>query len=221
MADQSTQSFLEIQDIREGILILKNNDIRGVLMVSSANFALKSDEDQAVIIYAFQNFLNSLDFSCQIVVQSRKINITPYLDSLKKLQEKQTNELLKIQNASYIDFIKELVQGDSVMTKNFYVVVPYALAAIFGASAVVGQLNPLKLFTKGGDKNKKMNDEDFEKCKNQLWQRMEFLALGLKRCGLDSVLLTTAELIELFWAIHHPDQAEIGYSPEIMPELLK
>ena len=124
MAEQATQDFLEIQDIREGILILKNNDIRGVLMVSSINFALMSDDDQSAIVYAFQSFLNSLDFSCQIIIQSRKINITPYLDGLKELQENQTNELLKVQTASYVEFIKELVQGDAVMTKNFYVVVP-------------------------------------------------------------------------------------------------
>ena len=221
MAEKPTQQFLELQDIREGILILKNNDIRGVLMVSSSNFALKSDEDQNAIIYAFQSFLNSLDFSCQIVVQSRKINITPYLDSLKKLQAQQTSELLKIQTSSYIEFIKELIQGDAVMTKSFYVVVPYALTAILGTAAIAQQFSFSKLF--GGDKGKvpRMKDEDFEKCKNQLWQRMEFLALGLKRCGLDSVPLTTPELIELFWSLHHPDQAEIGYSPEIMPELLK
>ncbi len=221
MAEQSTQDFLELQDIREGILILKNNDIRGVLMVSSINFALKSEEDQAAIIYAFQSFLNSLDFSCQIIVQSRKINITPYLDSLKILREGQTNELLQIQTSSYIEFIKELVHGDAVMTKNFYVVVPYALTAILGAGAITKQFNFSKLF--GGEKNKTpvIKDEDFEKYKNQLWQRMEFLALGLKRCGLDSVPMTTPELIELFWAMHHPDQAEVGYSPEILPELLK
>src|SRR6266404_1525557 len=130
MAEFSTQSFLEVKDIKEGVLILRSNDIRGVLMISSINFALKSEEDQAVIIYSYQNFLNSLDFSCQIVVQSRKINITPYLDSLKGLQEKQTNELLKIQTGSYIEFIKDLVQGDAVMTKNFYIVVPYALTGM-------------------------------------------------------------------------------------------
>jgi len=226
MADQTTQSFLELQDIREGIVILKNNDIRGILMVSSVNFALMSDDDRSATIYAFQSLLNSLDFSCQIIVQSRKINITPYLDTLKNLQQNQTNELLKIQTASYIEFIKNLVQGDAVMTKNFYIVVPYALAAILGARAITKQFNFPKIFGKK-DTGKpdgglaQINDEDFEKCKNQLWQRMEFLALGLKRCGLDSVPLTTPELIELFWAIHHPEQAEVGYSPEIMPELLK
>ena len=216
--EHSTQDFLEIQDIREGILVLKNNDIRGVLMVSPVNFALKSDDDQAVIVYAFQSFLNSLDFSCQIVVQSRKINITPYLDRLRELEEQQTSELLKIQTASYRQFIKDLVQGDAVMTKNFYVVVPYALTAILGVGS---QFNFAKLFGGNKDTKPKMNEQDFQKCKSQLWQRMEFLALGLRRCGLESVPLTTPELIELFWTAHHPSEAEVGYSPQILPELLK
>jgi hypothetical protein len=220
MPDQATQEFLEVQNIKEGILILKNNDIRGILMVSSINFALKSDEDQLAIIYAFQNFLNSLDFSCQILVQSRKINITPYLDSLKGLEEKQANELLKTQTSSYREFIKDLVQGDAVMTKNFYVVVPYALTAILGPGAISKQFGFSQLLKKD-NKTPQMKDEDFEKCKTQLWQRMEFLALGLKRCGLDSIPLTTPEIIELLWSLHHPDQAEVGYSPEIIPELLK
>ncbi len=218
-----TQEFLEIQDIREGVLILKNSQIRGVLMVSSANFALKSDDEQSAIIYAFQSFLNSLDFSCQIVVQSRNINITPYLDSIKNLQEQQTNELLKIQTSSYGEFIKELVKGDDIMTKNFYVVVPYTLTEILGVGAAFKQSGFSNLFGKNKDKEKNqlIKDEDFEKCKNQLWQRMEFLAIGLKRCGLDVIPLTTPELIELFWATHHPSEAEVGYYPEILPELLK
>ena len=132
MPESATQAFLEVQDIREGILLLKNNSIRGILMVSSINFALKSEEEQTAIIYAFQNFLNSLDFFCQIVIQSRNINITPYLDGLKDLEEKQTNELLREQTASYREFIKNMVVGDVVMTKNFYVVVPYNLMEILG-----------------------------------------------------------------------------------------
>ena len=220
--DQTTQSFLEIKEIKEGILVLKNNEMRGILMVSSLNFALKSSEDQAAIVYAYQSFLNSLDFSCQIVVQSRRINITSYLDKLRGLQEGQTNELLKVQTGSYIEFIKELVSGDSVMTKNFYVIVPY-VPPLIGAGAIQKTFDISGIV--GGKKKApteeeiQIKDEDFEKSKNQLWQRMEFLALGLKRCGLDSVPLTTLELIELFWALHHPDQAEVGYSPEIIPEL--
>jgi len=222
MAETATQQFLEIQDIREGVLLLKNNSIRGVMMVSSINFALKSEEEQTAVVYAFQNFLNSLDFSCQIVIQSRNINITPYLDTLKDLEEKQTNELLKKQTASYREFIKNMVVGDTVMTKNFFVVVPYTLMEILGVGAAGKQFNFLKQFS--GDKKdqtQEIKDSDFQRCKTQLWQRMEFLAMGLRRCGLEAIPLTTPELIELFWAIHHPEQAEIGYYPEVLPELLK
>ncbi|OGZ67506.1 MAG: hypothetical protein A3C58_02010 [Candidatus Staskawiczbacteria bacterium RIFCSPHIGHO2_02_FULL_34_10] len=219
--ETATQEFLEIKDIREGVLILKNNNIRGVLMVSSTNFALKSNEEQSVIVYAYQNFLNSLDFSCQIVIQSRNINITPYLDSIKNLVDKQPNDLLKAQTSSYGEFIKELVHGDNIMTKNFYVVVPYTLTEILGVKAALSETSFFKSFSKSKDKKQQMKDEDFEKCKNQLWQRMEFLAMGLKRCGLDVIPLTTPELIELFWSVHHPSEAEVGYYPEILPELLK
>ncbi len=219
--DLATQDFLEIQSIREGVVILKNGGIRGILMVSSMNFALKSSEEQSSIIHAYQSFLNSLDFSCQIIIQSRNINITPYLDTIKKLEESQTNELLRAQTASYGEFIKNLVQGDSVMTKSFYVIVPYTLIEILGIGAGLRQTGLFGLFSKKNSKNQPLNDDDFEKCKNQLWQRMEFLAMGLKRCGLDIIPLTTPELIELFWSIHHPSEAEHGYYPEIAPELLK
>jgi hypothetical protein len=218
MAESATQQFLEVQDIREGVLLLKNNGIRGVLMVSSINFALKSEEEQTAIVYAFQSFLNSLDFFCQIIIQSRNINITPYLDSLKDLEERQTNSLLKEQTSSYREFIKNMVVGDVVMTKNFYVVVPYNLMEILGAKGLKNQFN---IFSKNNGQNQPIKDDDFQRCKTQLWQRMEYLAMGLRRCGLEAMPLTTPELIELFWSIHHPDQAEIGYYPEILPELLK
>lgn len=216
----STQQFLEVKDIKDGVLVLKNNDMRGVLMVSSLNFVLKSDEEQNAIIYAFQSFLNSLDFSCQIIVQSRNINITPYLDTIKNLEEQQANELLKTQTASYIEFIKELVKGEEVMTKNFYVVVPYAVTEALGTGAMFSKFNLFNSF-KSKASIAKSREEDFEKQKNQLWQRMEFLAFGLRRCGLEVIPLTSPELVELFWAIHHPSEAEVGYYPELPPEILQ
>lgn len=222
--ETTTQEFLEIQDIREGVMVLKNNNLRGVLMVSSMNFALKSEQEQTSAIYAFQNFLNSLDFTCQIVVQSRNINITPYLDTIRKLEENQTNELLKAQTVSYINFIGDLVKENAVTTKNFYVVVPYSVMEALGAGGAIKQINFLGFLggsKKRGSGGKQLSDEDFEKCKSQLWQRMEFVAMGLKRCGLEIIPLTTPELIELFWAIHHPNEAEVGYSPRMLPELLK
>ncbi|MFA5877898.1 MAG: hypothetical protein WC845_00855 [Candidatus Staskawiczbacteria bacterium] len=222
MPEISTQDFLEIKDIREGVLILKDRSLRSVLMVSSLNFALKSEEEQTAIVYAFQTFLNSLDFSCQIVIQSRNINITPYLDELKDLEERQVNELLKEQTAAYREFIKQLVQGETIMTKNFYAVVPYTLMEALGISAVTRKFSLKELFGKKTEqKAAELADADFERCKTQLWQRMEFMAMGLRRCGLESIPLTTPELIELFWTIHHPEQAEVGYYPEILPELIK
>jgi len=220
MPESATQAFLEVQDIREGVLLLKNNSIRGILMVSSINFALKSEEEQTAIIYAFQTFLNSLDFFCQIVIQSRNINITPYLDGLKDLEEKQTNGLLREQTSSYREFIKNMVVGDVVMTKNFYVVIPYNMMEIFGMKGAGKQFNIFKK-SPGSQQTQPMKDEEFQRAKTQLWQRMEYASMGLRRCGLEAVPLTTPELIELFWSIHHPDQAEVGYYPEILPELLK
>ena len=179
-------------------------------MTSSLNFALKSDEEQQAIIYQFQSFLNSLDFSIQIIIQSRKLNITSYLEKVQQLESAQTNELLKMQTAGYYDFVKTLVEGGSIMAKTFFIVVPYT---ILESQGVMGS-GVLKM-----SKAPNLTEEQFQRCKSQLWQRMEFLALGLKRMGLQAMPLSTPELIEFFWALHHPKEAEIGYYPEIPPEL--
>jgi len=212
MPPNTTQQFLEMDQIREGVLLLKNKALRGVLMVSSLNFALKSEEEQNATLYQFQDFLNSLDFSCQIIVQSRKLNITGYLEKLKEIEKKQKKELLRVQTASYREFIENLVKGGQIMTKTFFIIVPFTVLETQGISA-------LKLIKKPVIPT--LTEEEFQRCKNQLWQRMEFVALGLRRCGLQCVPLSTPELIELFWSLHHPDEAEIGYYPEIPPELLQ
>jgi hypothetical protein len=212
MASNTTQQFLEIDQIREGVLLLRNKTLRGVLMVSSLNFALKSEEEQNAILYQFQDFLNSLDFSCQIVVQSRKLNITGYLEKLKELEKKQKNELLRIQTASYREFIENLVKTGQIMTKTFFIVVPFTVLETKGVSALSLIKKPVV---------PTLTEDEFQRCKSQLWQRMEFVALGLRRCGLQCVPLSTPELIELFWSLYHPDEAEIGYFPEIPPELLQ
>ncbi|MCK4473912.1 hypothetical protein KAU40_01475, partial [Candidatus Parcubacteria bacterium] len=124
MAQGSTQQLLEVDQIREGVVLLKNKAMRGVMMVSSLNFALKSEEEQDAIVFQFQNFLNSLDFSLEIIVQSRRLNITGYLDKLKELENKQENELLKTQTAEYQKFVRNLIAGGGIMSKNFFVVTP-------------------------------------------------------------------------------------------------
>ena len=218
----STQDFLEIDQIREGVIILKNKALRGVLTVSSLNFALKSDEEQTAIISQFQEFLNSLDFSCQIIIQSRRLNMTGYLESVKELIQKQENELLRIQTQAYHDFIKSLLSKGDIMDKKFFVIVPFTLLEIktpsrMGISkiSILKGLKPLK-----SPETPLLTEEIFQRAKKQLWQRMEFVAAGLRRCGeLQVIPLTTAEIIEFFWTLHHPKQAEMGYYPEILPEL--
>jgi KaiC/GvpD/RAD55 family RecA-like ATPase len=206
MAQIPTQQFLEIDEIKEGAVLLKDKSLRGVLMVSSLNFALKSSEEQEAIIYQFQRFLNSLDFSLEIVVQSRTLNITGYLDKLSDLAKKQENELLKIQTIEYRKFIKGIIAGGQILSKTFFVIVPFTLINIPGLR---------------GKDNSSPGDNLFQRAKSQLWQRLEFVALGLRRCGLQCNPLNTSELIELFWSLYHPDEAEVGYYPEIPPEIIK
>jgi len=207
MPRPSTQEFLEIKQIRNGVIVLKNNALRAVLMVSSLNFALKTAEEQEAILYQFQNFLNSLDFTCQIVASSRRLNITGYLDKLKELEEKEENELLKLQIKEYHSFIEGLMTGGNVVQKNFYVVVPFTIFEQKGSNK-----KKLRVFSE-------LTEKDFQRAKSQLIQRVEFVALGLKRCGLQAIPLTTSELVELFWSLYHPLEAERGYYPEIPPEL--
>jgi len=211
MANASTQQFLEVDQIREGVLLLKNKSLRGVIMVSSLNFALKSGDEQEAIVYQFQNFLNSLDFSLEIVIQSRLVNITGYLDKLKELEKHQENELLKVQTGEYRNFIKNLVAGGQILSKTFFVVVPFTLIEIPGMQQQKG------MFKK--NQEQPQTEDQFQRAKSQLWQRMEFVTMGLKRCGLQCIPLNTSELIELLWSLHHPEEAEVGYYPELPPEL--
>lgn len=204
----AAQDFLGILDIREGAIILKDRSLRGLLYISSQNFGLKSAEEQDAIIFQFQEFLNSLDFPCQIVVQSRKLNMQRYFDDLKSLEENQQNPLLKIQMQEYIYFIESLVKSGSIMTKSFFVSIPFYLTEISGIP--VGQ----KLINE-------LTEESFQRAKNQLWQRLEFVALGLKRCGLQAAALNTEEIIDLLWSLYHTKEAEQGYYPELPPELIK
>ncbi|MBI2644357.1 MAG: hypothetical protein HYW95_02540 [Candidatus Wildermuthbacteria bacterium] len=214
MAQATTQQFLPIEEIRQGILVLKDRGVRAVLLVSSQNFALKSGEEQEAIMYQFQNFLNSLDFSLQIIVQSRRVNITGYLDYLKTLEEQQKNELLQKQTADYRAFIHQLIGGGSIMAKNFFVVVPFTLLETIALPQEKKSLfQKTKMFGR-------LSEEEFERLRSQLWQRLEYVAMGLKRAGLNAVPLNTEELIEVLWSWHHPKEAEVGYYPEIPPELL-
>jgi len=211
MVQATTQQFLEMEQIKEDTIVLKDKSLRGVIMVSSLNFALKSEDEQNATLYQFQSFLNSLDFSIEIVIQSRRLNITGYLDRLKELEKAQEIELLKVQTTDYRKFIGDLIGGGAIMSKSFFVTVPFTLIEI-------PSLKPKKK-PSGQEAAIVLTEERFQQAKSQLWQRMEFVALGLRRCGLQCSPLNTTELIELFWSLYHPEEAEVGYYPEIPPEV--
>lgn len=209
----STQSFLEFEQIREDVMLLKNKGLRAVVMVSSSNFALKSDEEQSAILYQFQAFLNSLDFPTQILIHSRRLNVTGYLDKLTELEKKEEEDLLKMQIAEYRDFIAQIMSGGQIMQKVFYVIVPFSLAEAGGTEAVKTLKFPAK-------KQTGLTEEEFQRAKAQLWQRVEFVVLGLRRCELQAAPLNSQEIIELLWSFYHPQEAESGHYPEIPPELI-
>ncbi len=121
------QQLIRLSEIRDGIVILNDGTLRATLMVSSVNFALKSEDEQNAIVYAYQDFLNALDFPIQITVSSRKMDITPYLQEVKELRDKQQNELLRLQMDEYINFIGELVKNADIMTKSFFITVPFSV----------------------------------------------------------------------------------------------
>jgi hypothetical protein len=188
-----TQSFVPVKEVRNGVIILKDGGYRGVLMCSSLNFSLKSMDEQRAIIGGFQTFLNTLDFSVEIVVHSRKMDIRPYLTLLNERLDKQTSELMRIQLREYIQFIGNFIQGTDVMTKLFYIVVPFT-PAVIGA---VGK--GLPLFGNKGGSSLQGETDSFDEYRVQLEQRMALVAGGIASSGLRAVPLKTEEVIELLY----------------------
>lgn len=195
----SIQKHMEIKEIRDDVIILKNGGLRAVLMTTSLNFDLRSVEEQDALIYQYQNFLNSLDFSVQIMVASRKFNIEPYINTLKQKQRKQENPLLKMQTLEYIDFVKELTKTTNIMTESFYTVISYS-------PSVVKKKGFLDQFFK--KQTGSAEKQRFQELKNNLWQRVDFVAVGLQSVGVKAVPLKTDELVELFYKLYNPSAKE-------------
>ncbi len=195
-----TQDVLPIAEIRDGITILTDGTMRAILMVSSVNFALKSEDEQSAIIYGYQDFINALDFSVQISISSRKLDITPYIEQVKVLRDKQQNELLRLQMNEYIEFVGELVKNSNIMTKTFFITIPFSVVQ----SRKEGLFGRMFKGVKGAAGKHSMGDEEFEHNKSQLFQRVEQVAIGLRGLGLRVVPLQTQELLELFYNYYNP-----------------
>ncbi len=203
------QNFLPIEAVREDVVVLKDGGLRVILMCSSLNLALKSTDEQDAIVFQYQNFLNSLDFSIQFSVHSRRLNIEPYLEALRERQKEETAELLKIQAAEYVEFVRTFVEATNIMSKNFYAVIPFA-PPIFEQGGALGKFfSTLGL----GAGERRGRPELFEEHKNQLWQRVNTVVAGLSRFGIRSAPLNTEELIELFYGLYNPTEFEKTISP--------
>ena len=201
---KATQEFIPIKEVRDGIVVLKDGDLRAIVLVNSVNLSLKSDDEQRATILQFQNFLNTLDFSIQISVQSRKLDIRPYLLLLENRAKVQTEPLLKLQTKEYIEFIRNFTESVAIMTKSFFVVVPYTHTVLKSDSGIFG-----KIFKRGSkEENRVAKEVDFEEKRSQLEERVAVIQQGLGRCGLNSAQLGTEEVVEVFYKVFNPGELE-------------
>jgi type IV secretory pathway VirB4 component len=189
----STQAFLDIAEIKEGVVILRDGSLRAVVVVSATNFSLKSAEEQNALIGSYQSLLNSLDFPIQILMQSRRLDINSYLEKMRGIMQQQTNELLRLQTQEYIEYISKLIEFASIMNKTFYVIVPYSVEAV--KSGFFDRLG--SMFNPAG--NIKLKKEDFERHRETLMQRTDQVSSELAGMGLRTITLNTEELVELMY----------------------
>ena len=195
----STQEYLEIAEIKNDTVIMRDGTMRSVLLVSSVNFSLKSEDEQNAVIASYVSFLNNINFTLQIVIQSRELNIDNYIEMLKQKEKEQTNELLKMQMAEYIQYITDLIGMGKIMSKRFLIVVPYSpfndkRRGFF--SSLADAFRPVSLV--------RMKEERFIKYRKSLDKRVEVVMSGLASMGLNAVPLDTQGLIELYYNTYNP-----------------
>ncbi|NVN96659.1 hypothetical protein HXX01_00155 [Candidatus Nomurabacteria bacterium] len=208
---KAAQSFVPIKEVRNGVIILKDGGLRAVLIASSINLSLKSSDEQMAIINQFQNFLNGLDFPTQIVIQSRRLDIRPYLLMLDGRLKEQTEPLLKIQTKEYIDFIRSFTDEVNIMTKTFFVVVPYSSTVLKSQNGMLDSFLGSGAPKKQVDDTKKAMDlASFEEKRSQLEQRTNVIISGLSGIGIRSSQLKTDEVVELFYKTFNPGDISQG-----------
>jgi len=195
-----SQKLVSIEDIHDGIVILKDKSMRMILMASSINFALKSEEEQMGVLMQFQNFLNSLEFTTQIYIQSRRLDIRPYLSLLQTRLNEDVSDLMRIQIEEYIEFIRNFTENTNIMSKTFFIVVPYYPGA--STDNIAGGAFSKKNAT--AEEKQVSSLERFEEGRSQLQQRANIVRQGLARTGVRITALGTEETVELFYKIFNP-----------------
>ncbi|MFA5183997.1 MAG: hypothetical protein WC456_00540 [Patescibacteria group bacterium] len=195
-----TQQYLNIAEIKDNTVVMKDGTLRVVLLVSSINFALKSEDEQNAVIDSYIRFLNNISFTVQIVIQSRELNIDNYLQYLKEKEKEQTNKLLKVQTADYIEYIRELTSLGKIMNKRFYVIVPYdpLTDKHKGFFSLLGEaMRPATII--------KLKEKTFKNYQEMMERRVESVAGGLESMGVAVARLDTQSLIELYYKTYNPE----------------
>ncbi len=189
MIKNTSQSFVQIREIRNGLIVLNDGNMRAILSSSSLNLSLKSEDEQVGIINGFQSFLNSLNFNVQFFITSKKLDVRNYISLLKERETEVKEDLLKIQIKEYIDFIQKFTEEQNIMTKGFYIIVPYDIPNLIGNAA-------------------RMNDIEFTKNKSQLMQRVSIVISGLTNLGLKIEMSNTEEILDLFYKLYNPNELD-------------
>lgn len=197
----STQQLVSIREIRDNIVLLKDGSIRAIIEVSAINFELRSEDEQIAIIQNFQKFINSLDFPLQICIVSRKLFIDNYLKLAVEASGQLDNELLRIQASEYIKFITELSSLTNIMSKKFYITVPFY---IFESPTKTGLFQSVKSAMGSASGTIQLSDEKFAIYQNQLMQRAELVFGGLVGLGLRTRLMEKDELVKVFYDLYNP-----------------
>lgn len=175
----SARRQIQIKEVRDGILILPNNQYRVVIETSSINFELKSEEEQDILIDSFQNFLNSLPGKLQVLIRVREIDIDSYLDQIGKSRENEREKIYKMQIDNYSSFIKNLVSGNKILSRRFYIVIPYEHT----------------------DKNK-----EYSVIREHMYLQRDLVARGLEKLGMKARVLDSLEVLDLFYSFYNPNQ---------------
>lgn len=196
-----SQDFVPVKEVRDGVVVLKDGTLAMIVLVSSINLSLKSYDEQRATLLQFQSFLNTLDFPVEIVIQSRRYDVRPYILTLQNRLQEQTEQLLRVQTQEYIEFIQSFTDQVNIMRKSFFAVIPYTPPILTQQGGVVSKL--LSAFSK---KTAADTTADFEEQRTQLEQRVSVVEQGLSRVGVRAVGLGTQEVIELLYKTFNPGE---------------
>jgi len=199
MPASSTQQYIPIRQIHDGVVVLNDGSIKSVLLVSSVNFALKGEDEQRAMIESYVTFLNTLDFPIQILVQSRALNLGHYLGDLGNRSKAIANDLLRQQMVDYVAFVKELLSLGDIMTKKFFVIVPYS-NALESKPGFFARLT--NLFMPAGQI--KLSRKQFTDLREQLDKRLQRVFAAVQQMGLSAIQLDTQGLMELYYSSYNP-----------------